>query len=535
MDPLWIALAFIFGLAVKLVGLPPLVGFLATGFVLHGLGIQGGETLQEIADLGVTLLLFSIGLKLKPASLLKKEIWATASVHMLVCVVLLGSGIYWLAASGFSLFAELGLGASLTLAFALSFSSTVFAVKVLEEQGEMSALYGRVAIGILIIQDILAVVFLTFSAGKIPTWWALLLIAGLPVIRWGCLRILDRCGHGELVVLFGLLLALVLGASLFEAVGLKPDIGALIIGVLVSSHPKASEVSNALLSFKDLFLVGFFLSIGLSGAPSFDTLGVALLLLPAVLFKTVLFLVLLARFSLKARTALLGSLSLANYSEFGLIVGSVAIANGWLEPHWLIVIALALSLSFVLAAPLNTFSHALACRLEPRLLFLETRQRHPEEVLIDPGEVQVAVLGMGRVGQGVYDWMRETYGDVVVGLDFNPEKVAALRKSGRHVLLGDAEDRNFWRRLKMKSRPLRLAFLTFGQSANLTAARSIRVLGGEVPLAAVAHYADEEQALRDAGVDLVFDLYAKAGEGFAEAADKAVRPLAANRRHTTKA
>ncbi len=523
MDPLWIALAFVFGFAVKLVGLPPLVGFLATGFVLHGLGIQGGDTLQELADLGVTLLLFSIGLKLNPKSLLKKEVWATASIHMVLIVLLMGLGIYWLAAKGFCMFSGMGVGASLTLAFALSFSSTVFAVKVLEEQGEMSALYGRVAIGILIIQDILAVFFLTFSTGKVPSWWALLLVVGLPLIRWVCLKILDHCGHGELVVLFGLLLALVLGASLFDAVGLKPDIGALIIGILVSSHPKASEVSKALLSFKDLFLVGFFLSIGMSGAPSFDELGVALLLLPVVLLKSVLFLVLLTRFSLKARTSLLGSLVLTNYSEFGLIVGSVAIANGWLDPNWLIVIALALSLSFVLAAPLNTFAHALACRLEPRLLFLETLQRHPEEVLIDPGEVRIAVLGMGRVGRGAYDWLHETYGDVVVGLDFNPEKVAALKKTGRRVLLGDAEDRNFWRRIQMKNTPMQLALLTFGHTANITAARSIRTLGGEVPLAAVAHYPDEEQALLDAGVDLVFDLFAKAGEGFAEAADKAVR------------
>ena len=139
MDPLWIAIAFVLGFAVKQVGLPPLVGFLAAGFVLNAFGIEGGETLDQIADFGVLLLLFSIGLKLRIESLFRPEIWAGATLHMLFTVVIFGGGLFALSFTGLTYITDLGLYESLLVAFALSFSSTVFAVKILEEKGAMSA------------------------------------------------------------------------------------------------------------------------------------------------------------------------------------------------------------------------------------------------------------------------------------------------------------------------------------------------------------------------------------------------------------
>ena len=176
MDPVWITIAFFCGFLVRQIGLPPLVGFLAAGFVLKAMGAEAGEALQIISDLGVTLLLFSIGLKLRIKSLLKPEVWAGASLHMLVTVLLFGAAIYGLSLAGLSLFTGLDFKLALLIAFALSFSSTVFAVKILEEKGEMASLHGRVSIGILIMQDILAVLFLTFSTGKIPSLWTIALI-----------------------------------------------------------------------------------------------------------------------------------------------------------------------------------------------------------------------------------------------------------------------------------------------------------------------------------------------------------------------
>jgi glutathione-regulated potassium-efflux system ancillary protein KefC len=100
MDPLWVVAAFVFGAASSRVGLPPLVGYLVAGFALNSLGVQGGESLQKIADLGVTLLLFTIGLKLKLKSLARPEVWGYTTIHMLVTVIAFGAGIHLLGAWG---------------------------------------------------------------------------------------------------------------------------------------------------------------------------------------------------------------------------------------------------------------------------------------------------------------------------------------------------------------------------------------------------------------------------------------------------
>ena len=532
MDPLWILTAFILGFLAFRLGLPPLVGYLIAGFVLQAFGVEGGETLERIADLGVMLLLFSIGLKLHLRSLMRPEIWAGASIHMMVTIIVFGLGIFALSFSGLSVFSALDFKLALMVAFALSFSSTVFAVKVLEERGEMSSMHGRVAIGILIMQDIFAVVFLTFSTGKIPSPWAIVLVGGLLAVRPLLLAILDRVGHRELVLLFGVFLALGLGAAGFELVGLKPDLGALVAGVLVASHVKSEEMAKALLSFKDLFLVGFFLSIGLSGGPTLQAFGVAAGLTVVVVFKVALFYLLLTRFMLRARTATLASLSLANYSEFGLLVGAIGVKNGWIGNEWLIIIALALSLSFILASPLNTAANSIFERWAKQLRSFETKRRHPDDQPIDPGEAEIAVFGMGRVGTAAFEDMRDRYGDVVIGVDFDANAVKEHQTAGRNVIFGDAADVDFWERASSSGNlKIRLVMLAMPEhSANLQAVKEITARKFGAIIAATAKFDDEVEELKQAGAQAVFNYYAEAGYGFAEHAhellDKPARNMA---------
>ena len=201
--PFALAVAFVLGFAARLIGLPPMVGFLVAGFLIHAFGVQSDPTIQEVADFGVTLLLFTIGLKLKIKGLARPEVWAGASLHILITVAVFGLGLYGLALTGFSIFASLSFETAFMVAFALSFSSTVFAVKVLEDKGEMASLHGRTAIGILIMQDIFAVLFLTISTGKVPSPWAFALL-GLVLLRPALFYLLDKVGHGELLPLFGL-------------------------------------------------------------------------------------------------------------------------------------------------------------------------------------------------------------------------------------------------------------------------------------------------------------------------------------------
>ena len=176
-----------------------------------------------------------------------------------------GAVVYALSLAGYSYFSQLTLSTSLLFAFALSFSSTVFAVKMLEEKAEMASNHGRLAIGILIMQDFFAVIFITFSSGKVPSPLALGLVA-LFFLKKPLGIILDKSGHGELLVLLACILPIA-GASVFEYVGLKPDLGALILGMIFAGHPKTDELAKAMFGFKDLFLVGFFLTIGMADLP----------------------------------------------------------------------------------------------------------------------------------------------------------------------------------------------------------------------------------------------------------------------------
>jgi glutathione-regulated potassium-efflux system ancillary protein KefC len=526
MDPLWILVAFILGFTVYRIGLPPLVGYLIAGFVLQAFGASGGEMLDKIADLGVMLLLFTIGLKLKIRSLLRPEIWAGASIHMIITVLVFSIGLYAVSLTGVSAFGLLNFQLSVLIAFALSFSSTVFAVKMLEGKAEMSSLHGRVSIGVLIIQDIFAVLFLTFSTGKIPSPWAIALVVGLLVLRPVLFAILSRVGHRELLLLFSVFLALGLGAAGFEFVGMKPDLGALVLGILVAGHPKTGEMSDILLSFKDLFLVGFFLSIGLSGAPSLQAFGIAGILTFAVALKVILFFFLFTRFKLRARTSLMASFSLANYSEFGLLVTSIGVRNGWIGNEWLTIIAIALSISFILASPLNTAAHSIFDRWADRLRTFQSKTRHPEDQPIDPGNVEIAVFGMGRVGTAAYDGMRTRHGDLVIGIDFDADIVKKQQAAGRNVILGDATDIDFWARAKMVGQgKLRLVMLAMpNHTANMRAVKELADRDFKGVIAATAQFDDEVAELKQAGVHAAFNFYAEAGFGFAEHAGRVFEP-----------
>ena len=516
MDPLLITVAFILGFLVRQVGLPPLVGFLVAGFVLDGLGFEGGETLQTIADLGVTLLLFSIGLKLDLKSLAKPEVWAGASLHMLITIAVFSAGLFGLGVAGLPLFTDLTFPLAVLIAFALSFSSTVFAVKILEEKGEMGALHGRVSIGILIMQDIFAVLFLTFSLGKLPSWWALLIPLGLWGFRPLLFRFMTRSGHGELLLLFGLFTALVVGASGFQLAGLKADLGALILGILLAGHPKSSELAKTLMGLKELLLVGFFLTIGLSGNPDLTTVGIAALLVAVAPLKVGLFYLLLTRFKLRARSALLGSLSLANYSEFGLIVAAVGSSQGWIGPEWLVIIALALSATFVIASPLNSMADALYARYRDKLCEFEVETHHAEEPPIDPGEATIGIFGMGRIGTLAYDFMCEKYGETVLGFDFNEAKVEKHCAAGRRVVLADPTNPDFWPRIKQLEERTGMAVLAMPKhQTNLAAAKHLASLEFRGIIVATANFDDQITELKEAGVTAAFNFYNEAGLGFA--------------------
>lgn len=514
MDLMIIAVAFLSGFLMLRCHMPPLVGFLATGFALHAVGYTSTPIIQSLADLGVTLLLFTIGLKLDVKSLLNKEIWLGATLHNFITTAVFTLCLLGIKTLGLSIFANLGLDDLALIAFALSFSSTVFAIKALQEKGEMNATYGTLAIGTLIMQDIFAVVFLSVISGKIPGVSALVLFA-LPLVRPILFKFLDRAGHGEVLVLYGMFLALVVGAGLFSAVGIKADLGALILGMLMAGHPRASEMAKSLFNLKELFLVCFFINIGLSEQPTFEGLLIALLLLLLLPLKGLLYYFIFSSFKFRVRTALFASVTLFNYSEFGLIVGGIAYQMGMMPGTILVAIAIAVSLSFVLAAPLNTFSHQLFTIATKRFHDPTPEKIHSNDKLIDLGNASILILGMGRIGSAAYEELEKDFPNQILGIEAREDTIKFHHDNQRRVIHGDATDPDFWSRI-ISSQQIKLILLAMPNShANTTAMQEINDIDFSGKVAAIARYVDEVEELETLGIDAAYNIYLEAGSGFA--------------------
>ncbi|MCX2979475.1 hypothetical protein EYC98_01220 [Halieaceae bacterium IMCC14734] len=511
LDPAIILCALISGLLMRALGQPALLGYLAAGFVLHEMGIQGESMLTAISEIGITLLLFSIGLKLNPRDLLQTRVWGTAVIHM-AALQCLFAGMIWLCGQALP---QLGLDltGTLILAFALTFSSTVFVIQVLQERGEMASRHAKLAIGILIIQDIAAVVFLGFSAGKVPQLSALLLLLLFPA-RPLIIRLLSLAGHGELFTLCGLAMA-ILGAQMFELVGIKGDLGALVLGTILAGDQKAKELAKNLLYFKDLFLVGFFLSIGLSGWPDPTLLWLAIALGLLALLKPPLYFLLMTRFHTPPRTAVLSSLALSNYSEFGLIVVAVAATAGWLDPQWTAALSITIAVSFVLSTPFNTHAHALYQRWRKSLTKHQSANLRASMTPLN--NTRILVLGMGNIGTGAYNAMMERHGSCVVGVDDNDQKLQQHLADGRRVVAADASDPDFWGRIDKANLELVMMALT-NHAENKLVGKLLRELGYTGPITAVVRFAEETKELEEQGIS-TFNLFAEAGSGFAGHAD----------------
>jgi len=513
MEYIFLLFAFVCGLGVKLIGIPPLVGYLAAGFLLHAFGYSTTPEITTLANLGITIMLFTIGLKLNIKDLSKREVWFGSIAHTLLWVVVVGAVLIFVGSLAAASFGTLDWQSAALIAFALSFSSTVCVVKVLEEAGESKTRHGKLAIGVLVMQDIFAVVFLVIATGKIPSIYApllLLIIPALPLLN----RVLNQSGHGELLPLTGFIFALG-GYHLFELVNIKGDLGALIFGLLFAKHAKATEMAKSLLAFKDLFLIGFFLSIGLTALPDMAMLGMALVITLLLPVKMALFFWLFTRLSLRGRTAYLGGLVLSNYSEFGLIVGALAVSLGMLNENWLVVLAISTSLSFVLTSIVYRYSHSIYQRIKEPVKRMENDKRLKEDIYPVIADAKILVVGLGRVGIGAFSSLNKLMDNHVWGMDADRVKVQKMRDEGLNVITGDGEDVDLWENLDIRHVELVLLALPSIEDA-MNISKQLKNAGYQGKIAAIARYEDEVDALLNNGVDKVFNFFTEAGLGFAE-------------------
>lgn len=503
MDIIWVGFAFIFGLLVNRAHVPPLVGYLIAGIGLALFGYEAGDMLSEISHLGVIFLLFTVGLHIRLKNILRMEVVGVGLIHLVISTILF---------TPVTLYFGFDLTAAIIISITLGFSSTVLAAKNLESRNEMGAYYGRVAIGILIIQDLFAIAIIAYSGGGIPSLWSLLLL-GLPVLRPLLSKLLESIHKDELIMMLALVLALG-GATLFEFLNLSGELGALVAGMILATDEKGEELGKKLWGIKEAFLVGFFLEIGLTGLPNNEEyifILVFMLLLP---LKTILFYALFMLFKLRSRTGFLSTVSLTAYSEFTLIAGTVAAANGIFPEEFILTLGLLTAISFVANAPLAKFEDQIWKRFEPFLHKFERDVKHPEREVINLGKSEYLVIGMGSAGRAAYDRLHEK-GKQAIGMDIDPDRIESNLKAKRRVVYGDIQDSELWDTINLDN--IRSIIIAMGNTAvKLSATKAIRGSGFDKPVYVITMRDDEGEELEKAGASSVTIPIKQAGEQLAE-------------------
>ncbi len=503
MDIVWVGAAFVLGMLVSRLHIPPLVGYLLAGLGLATYGYEAGEMLEEIAHLGVIFLLFTVGLHIRIKNIIRTEVFGVGLIHLAIT-----SAIF----VPISLYFGYDLQAAIIISITLGFSSTVLAAKNLEMRNEMGAYYGRVAIGILIIQDLVAIAIIAYTGGGVPSIWSVFLF-GLPVVRPMLSALLKLISKDELIMLMALVLAIG-GATLFEWFNLSGELGALVFGMLLATDERGERLGEKLWGIKEAFLVGFFLEIGLIGFPTVQDVQFILTLLLLLPFKSILFYGLFMIFKLKARTGYLATVSLTAYSEFTLIAGTVAAANGFIPDEAIVTLGLLTAISFVLNAPLAIREDDVWKKMETFLNRFERDIKHPEKQPISIGSSEYLIIGMGTAGRAAYDKLKEN-GKIVLGMDIDPDRIESNLADGRRVVYGDIQDKELWDNIELNK--IKSIIIAMGnRDVKLNATQAVRATGYSRPLYVITMRQNENEILQKAGANPVTIPIRHAGERMAE-------------------
>ncbi|MAO65364.1 MAG: potassium transporter KefC [Balneola sp.] len=503
MEILWLIAAYILGMGVSKIKIPPLVGFLGAGILLSLYGYEATYALHEIGHIGVLLLLFTVGLHLRFKSILRPEVLGAGGLHLAI-----STGIFMLVANFFGY----AWTESLIIGVLLGFSSTVLAAKALESRGELGAYHARVSIGILILQDIVAITVLALTGGGAPSIWGLGLLA-LPLLRPLLIKALIASGHDELQLIFALILAIG-GGTLFEVLGLSSELGALVFGALLSGHELSDELSEKLWGLKEAFLVGFFLEVGLAGLPDYNALVFCAVLLALLPLKSALYFFMLTAFKMRARNAFYVMGTLSSYSEFTLIAGVVAVSGGFIPESIMTSFALLVAVSYAINAPFTENINAIWNKFEYSLLRFEREGKHPGDQVVSLGSANYLVLGMGQAGSAAYTYLKER-DYKVIGMESDPAKIEANLENKRRVVYGDAQDPELWQNIDLAN--IKAIMLAIPKpETKIEATKLIRQYGFTGDVMALTMRSEENNALREAGATAVCLPVSEAGRKLAE-------------------
>ncbi|MBC8136858.1 MAG: cation:proton antiporter [Fibrella sp.] len=525
--------ALIGGLVARALRLPVLIGYLLAGIVIgpHTPGfIANEETVKTVADLGVALLMFAVGVQFSLDELnhVRRIALVGGGAQILGTVLLgllLGIGFGW------------GLYGGLFLGCALALSSTAVMLKVLEERGELGSAHGNAMLGILVVQDLSLVLMIillpalsAFSTegakalvgvGIALLKAVLFLLITVVMATRGAPALLNRVaktGSRELFLLTVVCLCLVAGYAA-DQMGLGLALGAFLAGIVVSESGYAHEVFGQVRPLRDVFASVFFVSVGMLLDPAFvvaNYLIITAVVLTILVGKSLLTMMALHLLGTPGRVVVLTGLGLAQIGEFSFVLATVGAARGLIEPEVSSVI-LSSALITILLAPFVFGAGGTVYQRALRVPLLAGLLNQPRSVdstkIAEPGgseaPARVLVLGAGRVGRYVSDALREK-GVAHVVLDYDANASARLRENGVPVVYGDVTSETVLE--KVTPRSAELAVIALPEAATTEMAlRLLKQMAPDLPVVVRVHRGNDIPRMRAAGADAVIHAEFEAG------------------------
>ena len=444
---------------------PLIISYIITGIVAGPAVLgwaSGGSEIKLLSSIGIAVLLFVVGLKL--------DVGLIRSVGPVALATGLGQIVF---TSLFGFLLSLGLGfapvKAIYIAVCLTFSSTIIIVKLLSDKREIDSLHGRIAVGFLVVQDIaviLAMILLTsFTAagsGGIAAQGIRLLLVGtafvlgtVATMRWVMPPLLGRLAQNqELLVLFAVAWAVGL-AALADGVGFSKEVGAFLGGVSIASTAYREAIASRLTGLRDFLLLFFFIDLGsgLNLTAAGVQLWPALVLSLFVLVGNPLIVVaIMGVMGYRRRTGFLAGLTVAQISEFSLILAALGLRLGQIGEVEVSLITLVGVITIALSTYMILGSDQLYVWLQGPLRIFQRATPFSElkGSISGPAKVDVVLLGLGRYGSAIVRQLRADELSIL-GIDFDPQALRLAAAKGLPVQYGDSEDPEFTASLPLSS------------------------------------------------------------------------------------
>ena len=512
---------------------PLIIMFLATG-ILAGpsfLGIVNSyEQIELLAHIGIALLLFIVGLKL--------DLHLIRTTGPVALATGLGQ-IVFTSLIGFVIAIAMGMSylSAAYVSVALTFSSTIIIVKLLSDKKEIDSLHGQIALGFLIVQDIAAILALvgltTLGAsvtGEDAGYLSFLIIGAKGVGLLGAVALLmkyvippltQRLSHSlELLTLFAIAWAVLLGAG-SEMLGFSKEVGAFLAGVSLASTSYRDSIGARLTGLRDFLLLFFFIDLGarLDWSMVGSQLGASLVFSIFVLIgNPLIVLIIMGIMGYRRRTAFLAGLTVAQISEFSLIVSALGVSIGHITEETMGLITLVGVVTIFLSTYMILYSYPLYRVLSSPLKIFERRNPYREadiDTFAETEAVDVILVGLGNYGSGLMEHLLRRK-NAIVGIDFDPGALDKWRKRGVPVLYGDMADPEMHEHLPLKKARWVISAVR-AKEMNLALIHNLKKDNYSGKVAVTATNSQEAAEYEKAGANLVFRPFQDATEQAADA------------------